>query len=214
MLRSPPQMIAPMPLMLKRRSVPGPFDLDAIGLVHQRLQRLHARLELAVVERADVEVEILERLRAHAGELRHRRRRPAQHDPFRFLHPLVLHRAHFLRDQLHLLGRHIGQLGDVVAAAQADVGVHLFHARELVNRGEIELPLRRFERELARDAAALDLGERNRACFSRGADERDRHLVRHVERLDQDRLVPLQSRGILDQQLREFIEAGVVHRQL
>ena len=73
------------------------FDFHPIGFLHQRLQRLHPGLQLPVIERADVEIKIFERLRAHAGELRHRRRRPAQDDPFRFLHPLVLHRPHFFR---------------------------------------------------------------------------------------------------------------------
>ncbi len=68
-------------------------------------------------------------------------------------------------------------------------------------------------RELAADAAALDLGERDRTRFPRGADERDRHFVGHIEGFDQDRFVPLQAGGILDQQLREFIEAGVLHRE-
>ena len=53
------------------------------------LERLHAGLQFAVVERADIEVEILERLGAHAGQLRHRWGRPAQHHPFCFLHALV-----------------------------------------------------------------------------------------------------------------------------
>ena len=62
----------------------GPFDFHAIGFVHERLQRFHARLQFPVIERADLEIEILERLRAHAGELRHGRRRPAQAPPILF----------------------------------------------------------------------------------------------------------------------------------
>ena len=42
-----------------------------------------------------------------------------KHDPLRFLDPLVLHRPHFFRDQLHLVDRNVGQLGDVVAAAES-----------------------------------------------------------------------------------------------
>ena len=48
-----------------------PFDFHAIGFFHQRLERFHAGLQFSVIQRADVEIKILERFRAHAGELRH-----------------------------------------------------------------------------------------------------------------------------------------------
>ena len=79
-----------MPLMLKRKSVPGTLDFDPIRFVHQSLERLHAGLQFAVIEGADVEIEIFESLRAHPRQLRHRGRRPSQHDPFCFLHSLVV----------------------------------------------------------------------------------------------------------------------------
>ena len=49
----------------------GSFDFDAICFFHQPLQRLHARLQFAVVQRADVEIKIFKCLRAHSGKLRH-----------------------------------------------------------------------------------------------------------------------------------------------
>ena len=57
------------------------LEPDLVRLLHQLLQRLHRPAHLRVVQRADVEVEILERLGAHLGHLRHRRAGPAQHAP-------------------------------------------------------------------------------------------------------------------------------------
>ena len=82
---------------------------------------------------------------------------------------------------------------DVVAAADGDVGVHLLHPREFMDGGQVELPLGGVERELAIDAGVLNLRERDRARFSRRANERDGHFVRHIECFDQDGFVPLQS---------------------
>src|SRR6202035_5636512 len=52
------------------------LNLDTVRPFHQRLQRFHARLQFAVIQRADFKVEIFEGLRAHSGQLRHRRRGP------------------------------------------------------------------------------------------------------------------------------------------
>ena len=131
---------------------------------------------------------------------------------FVFLHPLVLHRPHFFREQLHLVDRNVGQLGDVVAAAQCDVGVHSFHPRQFVNGDEIKLAIGRFARDLATDLGALDLREWQRADVSRRADQRDRHFIRHIKRLDQHCFVAFESGGILHQQFGQLIEPRIVHK--
>ena len=192
-----------------------PFDLHPIGFFHQRFERFHPGLQFSVIEGADLEIEILKRFRAHAGQLRHRRRGPAQHDPLRFLHALVLHRAHFFRDQLHLFDRDVGQFADIVAPADRDIGIHLFHPRELVHRRQVRAAARSHSSASSRlTRAALDLRERNRARFPRGADERDRHFIRRIEGFDQDCSHCVSAGGIIDQKGGEFIEPGVLHRPL
>ena len=54
--------------MLKRQIRARPSDFDVIGLFHQCLQRFHAGLQLPVIERAHLEIEILKGLGAHAGQ--------------------------------------------------------------------------------------------------------------------------------------------------
>src|ERR1700716_3431235 len=49
----------------------GSFDLHAIGSFEQRLQRFHTGLKPPIIQRADVEIKILERFGAHSGQLRH-----------------------------------------------------------------------------------------------------------------------------------------------
>ena len=60
-------------------------------------------------------------------------------------------------------------------------------------RGQRQLSIRRFQCKLAADAGALDLDERNCACFSCRADESDRHFIGNVESLNQDILIPFES---------------------
>jgi hypothetical protein len=96
MFRLPSASSAPMPLMLKRRSVPGAFDVDAVGAVHALLQGQHGPRHFRVIHCADVEVKILERLGAHAGPLGHARAGPAQHAPARLVDAVIHHRTHRL----------------------------------------------------------------------------------------------------------------------
>jgi hypothetical protein len=70
----------------------------------------------------------------------------------------------------------VGGLGDVLAAADGDVGGHVFHAGEFVPRGEIELIGGGGEGDLAGDAGLVNLDEWERAGGASGADEGDGHL--------------------------------------
>ena len=107
----------------------GRNDPHAIGLAHPLGERLLSLLHRHVIGRADVEIKILERRRAHVGRLGERIGRIPQHDPLRLgdanvgvnrLPPMLL-------VQVHLLVRHIGKLAAVRRPANADVGLHLLH---------------------------------------------------------------------------------------
>ncbi len=123
-----------MPLMLNARSVPGTLDLHPVGFLHACLQRRHRARHLRVVHGADLEIEILERLGAHAGALGHARGGPAQHDPLGLADTVVQDRAQRARVKREHVGLHIGGLIDVGAPAQGDVSLHLFHAEQLQRR--------------------------------------------------------------------------------
>ncbi len=81
-----------------------------------------------------------------------------------------------------------------------------------MRRRQVELAFIDLERKLATDARALDLHEGHGLRFPGGADERDRHFIRGVDRFDQHLFVAFQAGGIIDQKGGEFIEAGVLHR--
>jgi hypothetical protein len=69
----------------------GRFEMDAVRFSSSLFSGTIAA-HLRVIHRADVEIQILERLRAHARRLRHARRGPAQHAPARLVHAIILHR--------------------------------------------------------------------------------------------------------------------------
>jgi len=163
----------------------GAFDFDEVGGFHGGLERLHAGLHLRVIEGADIEVKILEGLGAHAGALGHAGGWPAQDAPLGLLDPPVEHRLHLARDEFHLLRRHVAHLGDVIAAAHGDVGVHLFHLRELDGGGDFELLLLRVEGELAADPPVMHLHERHGADVACGADDGDGHFIGNLKRVDE-----------------------------
>ena len=170
MLRSPPQMMAPIPLMLNRKIGARALDLHAVGFVHQRLERLHPGLQ-ACGSRAC-------RRRSRNPRTPRCSCRPAAPSPesASAARPTSFSArggpapgAVFSRPASSG-PRDVGQFGDVVAAADGDVGVHFLHPRQFVRRRQVELALIDLEREFAADAGALDLDERKRArsCGPRG----------------------------------------------
>lgn len=103
------------------------FDVDVFGLVHEAFEGAHSGHEFFVIEEADFEVEIFEGLGAHSGLLRHGGVGPAEDAPTGFVNALVKDGAHFCADELHVFGGDIGEFGDVMGAANGNVGVHSFH---------------------------------------------------------------------------------------
>ena len=113
----------------KAQLCPRPHHADAVGPFHERLERKHCPVHLFVIERADIEIEVLKVARAHPGKLRHCLVRIAQHAPL-FAQPHILHLAG--KDGTIQLALALGDacaLHRVVIAAEGDVRVHLFHAR-------------------------------------------------------------------------------------
>ena len=105
--------------------------MDPVCLFHALLERHHRAGHLAVVHRADVEVEVLERLGAHAGGLGHAGRRPAQDTPAGLAHAVIEDRPRGSGVERHPIAGHVGVLAGVTAAADGDVGLHLLHAIQL-----------------------------------------------------------------------------------
>ncbi|MPM76545.1 hypothetical protein SDC9_123543 [bioreactor metagenome] len=119
-------------------------DVHLIRRLHKLFERLHGLVHLGVVEVANAEVVILKRLRAHIGHLCHARRRVTQNDPLCFLH--ADKRVHRMPVEavvtFGILGRHVAHLRAVVAAANANVGLHLLHELCVDLGHELELLVR------------------------------------------------------------------------
>ena len=100
------------------------------GFAHEIAERFHGLFHGAVIDAgADIEIEIFKSLGAHPRRLRHRAVRPAEHDPacLGHAHVLVHRRPPVPLVHRHLLLGHVAHLGDVVAAANADVALAGFH---------------------------------------------------------------------------------------
>ena len=61
----------PNPLDAEPEVRTGPLDRYPVGTIHQRLECLHPRNHPSVIEGADPEKKLRERLRAHLGLLGH-----------------------------------------------------------------------------------------------------------------------------------------------
>jgi hypothetical protein len=189
----------------------GAFEVNLVGAVHERLECGHAGGHAAVVERADFEIEILERRSAHLGLLGHGGRGPAEDDPFGFVDAPVHDRPHFSGDELHFFVRHIAHLGDVVAAADGDVGVHFFHAREFHGGGGVESGGFRSKGEFAGEAGVVVLDEGDCSAIAHGTDQGHADRVGHIEEVDQDFFAGAEFRGVLGEDGGQFVAARVVH---
>ena len=196
-----------MPLMRETEIRAGAFDLDLVGFVHQLLEGVHRGDERLVVEQADVEVEFFERLGAHAGLLGHGRRWPAQDAPLGLLHAVVEHRAHVFHRQAHAVRRHVGVFGDVGAAADGDVGVHVLHLGEQVLGEDFVLGVFRTLHHFAGDTALVDPDEWQPAFGPDLADERDPDGVGNVLEVDEDFFAFFQGDGVADNLAGESVDA-------
>ena len=188
-----------------------PGDLDLVRAGHALLERFHAGDHPGVVERADAEVEVLEGFRTHAGLLGHGRGGPAQHAPAGFLDPVVDDRAHELHGEVHLVAGHVAHLGDVVAAADGDVGLHLLHAGEFELGHDGVLGLVGVAEHLAGDARLVDGHQRQGPGGAGGADERDGHGLGDVEAVEQDAVALLEAGGEAGEVAGELVVTWVTH---
>jgi hypothetical protein len=189
------------------------FDVDLVGLCQEVDQGFLGFGHFAIVEGADVEVEALEGLGAHLGLLGHRRRGPAQNDPHGLGHSdLEVHRLDPVAlVEFHRGGGHIGELGDVVAAAQTDIGLDFFHAVGLALADELHGLLLAGLDQLALDAVALVGDQGHAADLACGADQGDDHILGDIKGFDEDLFALLQAGGVVDEQVGEGVEARIVH---
>ena len=178
-----------------------------IRLIHQINQRIHRFVHLAVVQAAHVEEVVLKGFRAHPRELTHALRRIAQDDPARLFDADVV--VHLLGIQLvislHPVLGDVAELIAVVAAAHADVAIHLVHESGVALRPNGEHLVGR-----ALQKFALHLALRG---------EHKGHPARRVHRLDKERgelrvrardvdpdlVAALHAAGIVDQIVRKSL---------
>ncbi len=122
--------------------VARPDDLDQFGLGHQLDQRLGGLGHGFVVRQDCLEEGIFEGSGGHTGQLGIGRSRPArQHPASPFQTFLERQVGKDLVEELHLVGRNIGQFQDVVEAAESDpnVGGQIAHQASCRIRTELFL---------------------------------------------------------------------------
>ncbi len=114
--------------------------------------------------------------------------------------------------EVHLRLRHVGKLAAVGGAADADVGLHLFHA----NAVELADELHRFfgggAVERAQDFVRLAAYDREGAALGRAFDELAHECrLGQVEGLDEHLFAALDAATVVEQEVGESVDARVVH---
>ena len=157
-------------------------------------------------------IKILERLRAHVGGLGHAGRGPAQHAPARLIDTIILHRPDGLVVEAHQAAGDIGVFARIVGAADADVGLHAFHAGQLDVAHQPGVGGGGLEHQFAAEAGMARLDEREGAPAPGGAHQLDGELVGHIEHFEQDAVALFQGGGIGDQQIGQFFVTRISHK--
>lgn len=164
----------------------GAFDVDAVGAVHEFFESGHAGLHAGVIEGADAEVEVFEGFGAHAGLLCHGGGRPTEDNPFGFLDAPVLNGAHDFCGEVEFIGWHVGVFKNILRAAEANVGLHVFDALEFDLFAEEELRFGDAKHDFALNFADVSLDEWGGAAGADGADEFNGHGFGDVGGVDED----------------------------
>jgi hypothetical protein len=123
------------------------------------------------------------------------------------VHPL----PEVLLVQLHLLGRDVGELGNVGAPAHPDVGICLLHAGLFPVGDERQLLGARLEQELSHQSLALEKEQRSALGPVGGSNQLLGEVRRDVDRLDQDLLAGLKIAGVCDQRVCQLRIPGIGH---
>ncbi len=121
MFISPAQGMTGMPVDREPQVGFRPGDMDVLRGLHALDERVEAPGEPGIIEVADVEVEVLERLGAHAGLLGHAGVGQPEHAPLRLLDPAIEVDRLLVKGvvQIHLLAGNVGHLVDVRAPRSA-----------------------------------------------------------------------------------------------
>ena len=155
-------------------------QMHAVGALHAFFQRGHGPGHLAVIHRADVEIQIFKRLGAHVRALGHAGGGPAQDTPAGFVHALVKHRAQdFGVERLQFTG-HIPAFARVRAPAHGDVRLHFFHAEHIHVAHQPGVLLVGAEQQLTIDAGVAHLNERNGPRLPHGAHQGNGKFIRDI----------------------------------
>lgn len=100
--------------------------------------------------------------------------------------------------ELHFVVGDVGEFGDVVAAAESDVGVHLFHAMAFDVGEEGHVVFGRLVDQGAHDLVVFDGDEGESACCCGCLDDGVGHGVGDVDGFDEDFFTGFEFRGVVD----------------
>ena len=188
-------------------------DPDAVGLVHNGFQLVHRPVHFAVIQSANVKIELFKGVCGHPCLFRHTFGGIAQHHPLGFVDAQFV--MYGMRIQSVVNTRsfavNIGQLVAVIAAAYADIRVHFSHSVRIVLRHQ----LRQLFRHTAPDGTSYThilYGHKGvSADFVHFIDYGvDQHIV-YAACLDQDLFALFQFAGIIYQYFRKFFYSGICH---
>ena len=186
-------------------------DLDAVSLVHQGLQRLHARHHRGVIERTDPEEKFSKGLRAHLSLLGHRGGGPAKNHPAGLIDPVIKSRAQLGGEKRHLGLGNIGHLGDVLGSAHGDVGLHLLESGQIKfgHCGSLRAgdPQGQFPTDTTGVHHDVGLGFRGTG----GTDQGDHEFLRRFRDINEHALTSLQLGGVRGKNSGQSVVSGIRH---
>ena len=111
----------------------------------------------------------------------------------------------------HGLARHVRHLHHVPAAAQGHVGLDPVHAMGFIPTGGFHGILVPGADQFPHDALVLDGDQRHAARRPDRPDQRDHHLVGHVESFDEHPVPRLDLRRMSGEYLCQVVVSWIVH---
>ena len=188
----------------------GAFDLDFVRAIHEIHQGVHGMIHLAVIQCADVEIEVLKGFQAGVGQLCHRVVRVAENDPFCLVDPVVKRRAGEPVVHVQLVGRHVGKLSRIAACSNRDVSLHTLHLLQTAFVHKPDLLLGAVQQDLAGNGAVADIHIRQPSLSVNLLDKLPDQVFAAVALvIDEHFIASLHVAGIIDQQVGQFDDSWI-----
>ena len=120
--------------------------------------------------------------------------------------------THAVHDGFHLSCWHVAGFADIMGTADGDVGIHVFHFRELVFGDDGILVIGGTDRHFTGDAAIFKFNDGDGFFGTDFADQAEANFLWHIKQVEHDFFTFFDRGGVMDELAGELGNTWILHK--